>query len=212
MGMIFHNEQIKEPNKTSEKEVGALMLAPVGVLAALTIAIGLIGPWVSEFLSNVFKTYFTESLHLTVASSSISGITGSTPLFLEIAIAIVSISTVLIGLIPGYRLFISHRANPESIISNHLTLQGIYKFLWNRWYIEAFYNKVFVDGVFSMKDFAARFIERPLDLALNVGVPRGFAGLHRGLKKIQTGILTVNMLYFIGLIVVVLLFFWLRLL
>ena len=209
MGMIFHKEQFKEPNETSEKEVGILMLAPVGALAALTIVIGLIGPWVSEFLSNAFKNYFTESLHLATATGGASAIGGSSPLFLEVTVAIVSISTVLIALIAAHRLFISHVASAESIISKHSTLRGIHKFLWNRWYIEAFYNKVFVNSVLAGKDLAIRFIENPLDKALNVGVPRGFAGLHQRLKKVQTGILSVNMLYFIGLIIVVLLIFWL---
>ncbi len=209
MGMIFHKEQVKEASETPEKEVSALMLAPVGVLAALTIVIGLIGPWVNGFLSEVFKRYYTSLFSsLPIASGVASVNTGSNILFLDVAVAIGSISMALIGLIPAYRFYISHGASPEGIISKHSTLRGVYKFLWNRWYLEAFYNKVFVNGALAIKDLSIRFVERPIDRALNVGVPSFFTEVHKGLKKVQTGILEVNMLYFIMLIVALLLFFW----
>jgi NADH-quinone oxidoreductase subunit L len=209
MGIMFNSKQ--QPLKTGEthgEETSALELVPLGLLAGLTVAIGLIGPWFSAFLSNVFKTYFMQSLShplITVTSATVSA--SSNTMLLEVAVAAGSTLMILIGLIPSYRFFISQRLSAESIISKHPILKSMYSFLWNRWYVETFYNKVFVDGGLAAKDFANRFIERPLDLALNVGVPSGFAWLHRGLKKVQTGILSVNMLYFIGLIIIVLLIF-----
>jgi hypothetical protein len=71
--------------------------------------------------------------------------------------------------------------------------------------LEAFYNKVFVDGGLAVKELSVRFVEKPLDHALNVGVPVVFTGIHTRLKKMQTGMLPVNMLYLILLLVAALL-------
>jgi NADH:ubiquinone oxidoreductase subunit 5 (subunit L)/multisubunit Na+/H+ antiporter MnhA subunit len=132
----------------------------------------------------------------------------ATPLLLEVAIAGASILMIVIGFIPSYRLFITQKSSPEQVIEGHSVLKSVYGFLWNRWHFESFYNKVFVTGGLSVKDGVVKYIEKPLDTAFNVVVPNGFAGLHRGLKRVQTGILSVNMAYFIGLIVVLLLVLW----
>ena len=213
MGIIFSSKQPRKTDEKHGKETSALELVPLGLLAALTVAIGLVGPWFSSALSNVFETYFTQSLShplITVTGATVAA--GSNTLLLEAAVAVSSTLMILIGLIPSYWFFISQKVSAESLISKYPALKTMHSFLWNRWYIEAFYNKVFVNSVISAKDLVPRFIEQPLDWAFNVGVPRGFAGLHRGLKEVQTGILSVNMLYFIGLIVAVLLFFWLEVL
>lgn len=206
MGLIFNNKSVDEAGENHGK-TSNLMLIPLGILAALTIAIGLIGPWVSEFLSDVFKKYFTESLGLTIVNTATLASTGSSTV-LEIFIALGSVAMIAIGMIPAYRLFISHKASPESAISNHSFLLPIYHFLWNRWYMEDFYNIVFVKSGSALKEFAVRFVENPLDRLLNVEVPGFFAVVHRGLKRVQTGILSVNMLYFIALVVAILIFLW----
>jgi NADH-quinone oxidoreductase subunit L len=205
MGIIFHNESAEVSKERSEKEAGVLMLAPIGALAALTIAIGAIGPWVSSFLSDVFNRYYTQTLALQITSSSTAASTGSNVLFMAVVVAIASTSMALIGMAVSYRFFISHRMNPENLISEHTMLSKIHRFVWNRWYIEAFYNKVFVGGGLALKDFSVCFIETPLDRALNLGVPTVFTGIYMRFKKIQTGMLSVNMLYFLLLLVAALL-------
>lgn len=203
MGMIFNKKQPEETNAEHKKETSNLMLAPLGILSALTIAIGLAGPWVNEFLTDVFKRYITDSLGLVNITTTATNI-GSNTLFLEISIALSSIAMIAIGMVPAYRFFISHKADAESLLSKHTGLRRIHQFLWNRWYMEAFYNAAFVKTALAMKEGAVRFIENPLDRLLNVEVPAFFAGVHRSAKKIQTGILSVNLLYFILLIAAIL--------
>lgn len=204
MGMIFNKKQPEETNVEHKKETSNLMLAPLGILSALTVAIGLAGPWVNEFLTDVFKRYITDSLGLVnVANTTATNIRSNT-VFLEISIALSSIAMIAIGMVPAYRFFISHKADAESLLSKHTGLRRIHGFLWNRWYIEAIYNAAFVKTAFAMKEGAVRFIENPLDRLLNVEVPAFFAGVHRSAKKIQTGILSVNLLYFILLIAAIL--------
>jgi len=203
MGLIFNAKHAEEQNMKHEKEASSLMLAPLGILTALTIAIGLGGPWVEEFLSNTFTSYFQDSLGLTAVNNALSN-TGNNFLILEIFVAVVSTLMVLIGMFPAYRFFISHKSDPTTFLSGHSSLRAIHQFLWNRWYMEAFYNKVFLNTGLALKELAIKYVENPLDQLLNVEVPAFFAGVSRGLRKVQTGILSVNLLYFILLFIAIL--------
>jgi NADH-quinone oxidoreductase subunit L len=219
MGMIFHSGT-KEPRKDEIEdhpdqpahehgEAGWVMLAPLAILAALTVAIGLVGPWVSDFLSTGFSTYFTNSLHLVVASSAATPTPALSGLTLEIVVAASSIAMIVIGAVPAYRLYISHKSDPETTVAKSGVLRGLWKFLWNRWYIDAFYQKVFVDTTLAIRAPLQRYIEKPIDYALNESIPNGFKGLSKAFRKIQTGISSVNMLYFIMFIAILLLILWL---
>lgn len=205
MGMIFHKERKEEPTEThGHGETSKLMLVPYGILAALTIVIGLGGSLVSDFLQETFRKYFTESLHLVVSNENgIAATNTSVPL--NISVPIISILTIIAAAIPAYRLYISHKTKPESITSKHKSIQLIHKFLWNRWYIDGLYNKIFVDGTLAIREPLIRYIERPIDYALNEGIPKFFVALHRGFRKFQTGILSVNMLYILGFLAFILL-------
>ncbi len=214
MGMIFHNgkqvEEVSDHGDHKHGEASWLMVAPYGILAALTVIIGLAGPWISGFLQTAFNNYYTNSLHLVATSSSVASTTSAlSGVGLEIAVSATSILMIVIGAIPAYRIYIQHKSQPESIIGKHRSLQYLYKFLWNRWYIDAFYNKVFVNGALSILEPLKRYVEVPLDRALNEGIPKGFQGLSKQFKKIQTGILSVNMLYFLIFLVITLVILWL---
>lgn len=219
MGMIFHSgtkqprkDEIEDhPDKPVHEhgEASWVMLAPMAILAALTVAIGLVGPLVSDFLSTAFSSYFTNSLHLAVETSAAASAPALSGLPLEIVVAASSIAMIVIGAIPAYRLYISHKSDPETTVAKSGVLRGLWKFLWNRWYIDAFYQKVFVDTTLAIRAPLQKYIERPIDYALNEGIPNGFKRLSTAFRKIQTGIFSVNMLYFIILLAIVLLILWL---
>jgi NADH-quinone oxidoreductase subunit L len=219
MGMIFHSgkstgptqpeiEDHEDAAKHEHGEASWIMLIPIGILAALTVIIGFAGQWVSDFLTNAFNKYFIGTLHL-VASNSVASTSALSGLGLEIVVAVASTLMIIVGAYPAYRLYVQHKSNPENIVGKSRGLQNIYKFLWNRWYIDAFYNKVFVNTTLAIREPLKRYIESPLDQALNNGIPRIFNGLSKQFKKIQTGILSVNMLYFLIFLVIALLVLWL---
>ncbi len=78
-----------------------------------------------------------------------------------------TIAVILIGFLPAYYVFIARKADPARIVEGNIILRGIYRFLINRWYFNAMYYKI-IDGV------------------------RGFSNQ---LRKIQTGLANVNILY-----------------
>jgi len=210
MGLMFHSEK----GVTSEnhgKEASPSMLLPYGALAVLTVVIGLVGPWVNGFLHELFEKYFAGPLGLFVGNGGaiVTINQGSNALSMDIFLVVASLSMIIVGALPAYRLYISHKNSAEGIVRGHVSLKALHKFLWNRWYIDAFYNRIFVNGALSMRAPLAKYVEGSIDRILNVGIPNFFSASHRGLKKIQTGVLSVNMLYFMALLVAMLLFLWL---
>jgi NADH-quinone oxidoreductase subunit L len=227
MGMIFYGhengdsegdgsvrQELAGGKGRGGREASWLMLAPYGILAALTVAIGLVGPLVSGFLSTAFSNYFAGFPTLAAAvNNGASASSGASTILgvpsLELWVGVASVLMVAIGALPAYRIYIAHRTDPASLMESHASLRSLHSFFWNRWYIDAFYNRVFVEGTLSFSMLIVRFIENPLDRALNVGIPSLFRYANRGLRKMQTGILSVNMLLFIAFLAVILLLLWL---
>ncbi len=86
-------------------------------------------------------------------------------------------------------------------------MKGLHGFLWNRWYIDAFFTKVFVTPILASREPTAKYIEGGMDLALNVGIPKAFGYVNSNIRKLQTGILSINMLYILGFMIVLIIAF-----
>lgn len=203
MGMIFHAGE----GERKGEEAGILTLTTYGVLAALTVTIGLLGPWIGNGLYGVFGRYFTASLNLiNVEGGYAANIYQQDPLHLLLPAS--SILMILIGGFPAYKLYISHGLQPADIISRYGILRRIHSFLWNRWYIDPFYNRVFVKGFLSTRTPLLKFVERPVDYSLNVEFPRFFVAASTCLRKVQTGILSINMIYVILFLLLIFILLW----
>ncbi len=223
MGLVFHTglpdgnihreEEFQDrklhPEHVHGEEGHLLEILPYGILAVLTVLIGLAGPYVSEYLTSAFRNYYTTSLGIAIAGETATATTGLTGLSLEIVIALASTAMVIIGAVPAYRYYISSKAQPENILPKTGALRAIYNFLWNRWYINAFYMKVFVEPSVWLGKVTQKYIEDPLNQAINNGIPDGFYKLSTVFRKIQTGKLRVNMAYFLIILVIALIVLWL---
>jgi NADH-quinone oxidoreductase subunit L len=222
LGLIFHtgtpdgnvhrDEEFRD-RKLAEQHVHGeeghwIEILPYGILAALTVLIGLVGPLVSEFLSSAFSTYYAN-LGLEVAAGTHVNAFGLSGLGLEILVAVASSIMVVIGAVPAYLLYIKPTGNPGNLLPETGIRRKLYNFLWNRWYINAFYQKVFVEPSIWLGQFIQHQIETPLNHAINHGIPKGFQGLSSLLRKFQTGKLRINMVYFLVAIVIALILLWL---
>ena len=74
---------------------------------------------------------------------------------------------LVIGIVPAYYIYIKRKIDPAELVSKNVVLRALYTFLYNRWYINPFYYKVFLNGT---QAFSQRF------------------------RKLQTGILNVNVI------------------
>lgn len=204
MGIMFHKGHSVEKAYGDHKgEPSVLMLLPYGILAVLTVGIGLIGPWVKESIQELFKDQF-YALHMISAEHSVHA--SVSPIAEAVPIA-VSLAMIAVGALPAYRAYISHKLDVSRILKRYEILRGLHVFLWNRWYIDAFFNKVFVNSVLASREPTAKYIEGGIDLALNVGIPRIFSGINNNIRKLQTGILSVNMLYILGFMLILIIAF-----
>jgi NADH-quinone oxidoreductase subunit L len=195
MGMTFH-KKISTNGATRHEKTSTLMLIPIGLLALMTIFIGLMGPYLTNFLHEGFGRYFTESLKLSIntGSKTLSVSPALNPILLNGFLLIDSLLMIVIGAIPAYLFYISHKTNPQIIVNRYKILIWAHKFLLERWHLDALYNKVFVNGMLSIRRPFVKLIEDTIDEELNINIPNFLIVINKRLKKIQTGILSINLL------------------
>jgi NADH-quinone oxidoreductase subunit L len=223
MGLVFHTgppdgnvhrehefeDHVDHAEHVHGQEGHWLLVAPYAILAILTVLIGIVGPMVNEYLTGAFQNYYVSSLGLAIAGETVVTQSALSGLSLEIVIAVASTLMIVIGAIPAYKFYMSSKSNPEIVVAKSGVLKGLYKFLWNRWYINEFYMKAFVEPSIKLGPLVQKYIENPLNQAINFGIADGFKGLSNLFRKIQTGKLRTNMAYFLILLVVILIILWL---
>jgi NADH-quinone oxidoreductase subunit L len=124
-------------------EAPPLMWVPYLVLALATVAIGLAGPFVESAITHAL-TFTTTPL----TTPSV----GLNPAVEQSAVLTASIGSLImlaVGGTFGYLIYISGRLKPASIVGESGVARNLYNFLWNRWYINPLYYRVFVYGTIS---------------------------------------------------------------
>ncbi|MCS7096889.1 MAG: NADH-quinone oxidoreductase subunit L [Candidatus Methanomethylicia archaeon] len=216
-------------------EVSKVMWVPYMILASSTIALGLIGPLFEKYLH-----YFLEpSIHMIHYKKHLSNVVyGAEATVYGIPIQLITLSItfcmLVIGGLPAYLMYISRKVDPESFVEVH-GLKGLYNFLWNRWYINTLYYKVFVyslingsvkvfkgfekavidrfnyasaNFVISFSNVVFKYFEKPVLDGLNYLIAKGFIFFSQVFRRIQTGISSFNILGIsIGIIILILLLF-----
>jgi len=212
-------------------EAPPLMWGPIAILVAIMLAISLLG-LAGQFNPGVNPEVFIEhqidhALHALL------------PHEVELQVPHVdlglksrawSLSTLLlaIGIYTGYTSYWG-RPVDEWNMERRGWKAPVYRFLWNRWYINPFYYRVFVDGVINTGlglhsrlekalfdkitpvvsqffiDLGERLFStleaRGFDSGLNEGIPHLFTSIYHGLKRIQTGVLSYNIAYMVVMFV-----------
>jgi len=188
--------------------VPALMLLPCGVLTALTLVISGVGPWLGGSLKGIFEGYLVETLDLPLASMVPAHAFSEGP-SLSLILFASSVVMIAIGALPAYMLYIQHKWSASEILARHRSLRAIHGLLWSRYYLDAIANRVLVGWTLAARFPIAKYLEGTMDAAINVGIPSLIGAASRSLRRIQTGILSVNMLYFVAILaLLVLLSLW----
>jgi NADH:ubiquinone oxidoreductase subunit 5 (subunit L)/multisubunit Na+/H+ antiporter MnhA subunit len=106
---------------------------------------------------------------------------------------------ILIGGIVAWTFYWARRINSWDFVNKNSILKSIHSFVWNRWYINDFYYAVGVNGFLALCRGINSTIESAL-LGVNDVARNGFTGLWDQAKRIQTGWLSINLLYLSGLL------------
>lgn len=108
------------------------------------------------------------------------------------------------GIIPAYFIYFKGRGDFTSLRDGPLG-----QFLKNRWYINAVYNRIFVDGYLWLSNSLQTRVESVL-LSFSESVSGGMDALSRGWRRTMTGVLNTNvlgmMVGIIAFLVIVILF------
>jgi NADH-quinone oxidoreductase subunit L len=172
IGLIFHGEpssHVKQREKEGHyvHEAPGVMWVPYGILAAATLAIGLTGPFFEQFIHRIAGLSLEKVFDLPAEEVGFT---------LNLPAVGTSILAVVIGGFLGFNFYIARRGDPSRVVSRGLGA-GLYNFLENRWYLNAFYYRAFVNPVGALSSAVFRHFETGVIDRINGAVAGGSVGV-----------------------------------
>jgi NADH-quinone oxidoreductase subunit L len=184
-------------HKTSLK-----MLAPYFILAMATVVLGAF--WV--FIGGDFYSALTKSvLGLTTTTASLA-------VTLDPLATGLSLSLLAVGLGIAYLLY--GKPNYQRYVAQQMAVnrrfKALHDFLYDRWYIQAVYYKVFVNGGSKLYQDTFKFFETGgIDRFYNQAIVTVALKLSNSFRKIQSGKINHYLLALvIGFVILLIIFLW----
>ena len=195
IGMVFFGKKSKHIQKMEEEghhihDAPLSMWIPYGILAVLTIGIGLIGLSAEEGLHHMFTEYLEHSFgihsaHVAAEASILPGfLQGLNPVAL--GSSLVAFAT---GIGLGYIFYIGRWVDPVKFVNSNIVFYAIHKFLLNRWYLNAIVYWCFVTTPLWLARWVSRYFEkRVIDYGMNDGVQKAVGWSAKVIQGTQTGV------------------------
>jgi len=243
-------------------EAPKTMWVPIAILVGLVCVVGLLG-LIGFFIPSLSPELFIEhQLHNMLHHMGIPLETHHLEFSTTLTAWGTSAAMLLIGGVLGWLFYLSRKVDSWAFVSGNPILKPIHTFLFNRWYMNSTYYKIFVYGLidFAKAVFASLesmvfdkitafvsdstiafgkllhvfetkvydpainvglvnvFVEGGrmlfkdletdiIDEGLNRGVPAAMTGLHNRVKKLQSGVLSYNIIYMVIIFLVLILGF-----
>jgi NADH:ubiquinone oxidoreductase subunit 5 (subunit L)/multisubunit Na+/H+ antiporter MnhA subunit len=96
---------------------------------------------------------------------------------------------LLVAGILGYMIYISRRLNPTSLIGERGLARSIYNFLWNRWYLNPVYYRVFAYGTISAAGDVRNWIEQGFFDKISGAVAQMSVDISRGGQGVDLSVI-----------------------
>lgn len=207
IGMVFFGGKSKHLEKMEHEghrlhEVTPVMWVPFAILAVASIAVGVIGFVFEEQLNSLFVEYLGKSFNITAPEG-----TENTRVFLNLnpIAAAASVGAFGVGAALGFVFYIARKADPEAIGRNIVT-RGIWKFLYNRWYLNTALYWGGVIGPLAIYRFIWRYFESTIIDGINPAFQGAMAGMSKVVKSSQSGVTQSYLFVFgVGIMIVVML-------
>jgi len=200
VGMVMFGDKSKhllelERHGHRLHDVGYVMFVPFAILAGATIAIGVIGPFFEESLHELFARFLLNSYGLETHAK------------VEINPTAVAYSVVAFGIGSGLGyIFYIRRALSPYVINKNVVTYAIYRFLENRWYVNAMYYWAFVIVPLFIARITWRYFETIVIDGINPAFQFTMAWWSRVVRYMQTGVTQTYVYAFaVGIIFVILL-------
>ena len=227
LGMTFFGKESTHIKQSEEKghhvhEVGAVMWVPFAILAVASIAIGLVGfvfehelhELFSAYLANVFGIGVGEEQIVSQENANTEGIVEvpsetepSGFLGLDPVAATASIASFAIGGTLGYLVYMARKIDPQ-IISKSTITRSLWKFLYNRWYLNTALYWGAVTGPLAIYRIVWRYFESTLIDGINPGLQGSMTYFSKVIRAGQTGITQTYLYVFAaGLLIIIMMLF-----
>src|ERR687898_2708158 len=215
IGMAFFGKKSRHVEEMEHRghhvhEAGPRMWVPYAILAIASIAIGVIGfvfeaelhHLLGEYLAESFGIHVEEEAPVTIAPEGDRTWFGLNPIA-----AVASIGAFAIGGALGYLFYIGRRVDPQ-VISRSVVTRAIWKFLYNRWYLNTALYWGAVIGPLAIYRFIWRYFESTIVDGINPAFQRSMSYMSAVVKAGQSGITQTYLFVFAaGIMIIVMLLF-----
>jgi NADH-quinone oxidoreductase subunit L len=202
-------------------EVSKVMWVPYTILAVATIVTGFVGPFFEHFMHDFLEPSMHILHHEVRLSAMVYGAVESySGIPMQLITSTITACMLVIGGLPAYYLYISRKGDPEEFVEKH-GLKGLYNFLYNRWYINPTYYRIFVYSLISgssilfrnlekavidafnyilanfivkLSNVIYKYFEKPILDGLNYAIAYAFASFSQAFRRIQTGVSSFNIM------------------
>jgi NADH-quinone oxidoreductase subunit L len=205
IGMAFFGKESKHVEEIQNKgshlhEVGKSMWIPFGILAVTTIVIGSVGFIFEDQLHHILGEYLSQSYNIGEGTEDATFELNSTAV-------IASVGAFAVGGTLGYVFYVGRIINPKIISSNIIT-EAIWKFLYNRWYLNSALYWGSVIGPMAIYRIIWRYFENVVIDGMNPAFQFSMSYFSRVVRAAQTGVTQTYLFVFaVGILVVTLLLF-----
>jgi len=195
IGLVFFGKKSKHIEKMEEEghhihEASVSMWVPYGILAVLTIGIGIIGLSAEEGLHHTFEYYLKNSFG--IYSSHAADESSILPEFLQglnpvaLGASLVAFAT---GIGLGYIFYIGRWVDPVKFVNSNIVFYSIHKLFLNRWYLNAIVYWCFVNIPLWLARGVSRYFEKTaIDYGMNDGVQKAVSWSAKVIQGTQTGV------------------------
>lgn len=217
IGMSFFGNESKHLKEIEQSghhlhEVSASLWIPFAILAIATISIGVVGFVFEAEIHSLLGGYLLDSFGIgeqehrsEVSTSEIQILPKGEKTFfgLNPIAAIASIGAFTIGAVLGFIFYIARKADP-GIVSRNIVTKAIWKFLYNRWYLNSALYWGGVIGPLAIYRIIWRYFESVVIDGINPALQYSMTYVSKVVKSGQTGITQTYLFVFgVGIMIVV---------
>ncbi len=181
-------------------EAPKVMWIPYSILAIATLFFGISGITLlpsggfGGWLEHTFQSYMSK-LPGMEHSPVLLAAEEAFPQELAVMITIGTSLTVLaIGAFFAYKLYVRRTIDPVKLVEAKPAIKSLWNFLFRRWYLNAFFYKVFVYPTISFSNWALKYIEQRGIDKFNYVLADAAKSFSNRFRRTHTGILNYNII------------------
>ncbi len=173
---VFFGPENFDAERVHPHESGAWMAIPLVLLAIPSVVIGFVGfppedgPF-HHFLHHSFT--LIEEHHVSMT--------------MTVTFGIISTIVALGGIFVAYLVYMRGAISATSVRERY---EGVYEFLYNKWYLDDLYHRIFVQPLWRLSVFLWRVVDEGIIDATVNGVATGIAAISQWVRRVQTGLVT----------------------